>query len=171
MGEARDAHLAVSQALADWLAREYGVKAAVVYDRPARSFARPSAARPQRRCGSRLANDTQLGVARPPLVVCPTSWTPDEDFDLLLEALERAERQLTREAVAASPAGLPRDLAVFLTGRGPLRERSSSARRGATSRRSRSRRCGSSRPIIRRSSAWPISVSACISPRPASICR
>jgi beta-1,4-mannosyltransferase len=46
-------------------------------------------------------------------VVCPTSWTPDEDFDLLLEALERAERQL------ASDVPL---LAVLLTGRGPLRQ-------------------------------------------------
>ena len=39
-----DAHLAVSQALADWLAREYKVKAAVVYDRPGDAFTRPSAA-------------------------------------------------------------------------------------------------------------------------------
>ena len=38
------AHLAVSQALADWLAREYKVKAAVVYDRPGDTFTRPSAA-------------------------------------------------------------------------------------------------------------------------------
>ncbi len=38
-----DAHLAVSQALADWLAREYQVKAAVVYDRPGAAFTRPSA--------------------------------------------------------------------------------------------------------------------------------
>ena len=38
------AHLAVSQALADWLAREYKVKAAVVYDRPGDAFTRPSAA-------------------------------------------------------------------------------------------------------------------------------
>jgi beta-1,4-mannosyltransferase len=46
-------------------------------------------------------------------VVCPTSWTPDEDFDLLLEALERAERQLKSDAPM---------LAVLLTGRGPLRD-------------------------------------------------
>ena len=35
-------HLAVSQALADWLQREWGVKATVLYDRPAAFFAKPS---------------------------------------------------------------------------------------------------------------------------------
>ena len=66
----------------------------------------------------RVANGARLGASRPPIVVCPTSWTPDEDFDLLLEALERAERQLTRDrAETGAPA-----LAVFLTGRGALRD-------------------------------------------------
>lgn len=110
-----DAHLTVSHAFADWLSREYRVKAAVVYDRPWPAFTRPS---PE--AASALWNtlkiDLPAGAARPPIVVCPTSWTPDEDFDLLLEALERAERQLARAGVA-SPA-----LAVFLTGRGQLRE-------------------------------------------------
>ncbi len=54
-----------------------------------------------------------LGAARLPLVVCPTSWTPDEDFDLLLEALERADRRLARG---------DKQLALILTGRGALRE-------------------------------------------------
>jgi beta-1,4-mannosyltransferase len=39
-----NAHLTVSQALADWLQREYRVKATVVYDRPAAAFTRPSTA-------------------------------------------------------------------------------------------------------------------------------
>ncbi len=111
------AHLAVSQALAEWLAREYKVKAAVVYDRPGDAFTRPSADE-AKELWERVATDAKLGSSRPPIVVCPTSWTPDEDFDLLLEALERAERQLTRDrADAGSPA-----LVVFLTGRGALRD-------------------------------------------------
>ena len=41
-----DLHLAVSKALADWLSREYRVKATVVYDRPAAPFEKaPEAAR------------------------------------------------------------------------------------------------------------------------------
>jgi beta-1,4-mannosyltransferase len=110
-----DAHLAVSKGLADWLEREYGVKAAVVYDRPSQAFTRPDASTATT-VWNKVASEAQLGDARLPMVVCPTSWTPDEDFDLLLEALERAERQLT-QAGAPAPA-----LAVFLTGRGALRD-------------------------------------------------
>lgn len=125
-----DGHLAVSQAMGDWLAREYRVTPVIVYDRPAASFAPPSPAVASALWNT-LATEHQLGAARPPIVVCPTSWTPDEDFDLLLEALERAERTLTRARSAeASGANAnhapgaqadPPALAVFLTGLGPLR--------------------------------------------------
>lgn len=111
-----DGHLAVSKALAGWLAAHYGISAAVVYDRPPAAFSRtaPSAAAAM---WTKLANAALLSAERIPLVVCPTSWTPDEDFDLLLEALERAERQLTQGGAPAAPV-----LAVVLTGRGALRE-------------------------------------------------
>ena len=111
-----NAHLTVSQALAGWLAREYKVKAAVVYDRPGDAFTRPAPADAQA-LWEKVAKETGLGSAKPPIVVCPTSWTPDEDFDLLLEALERAERTLTRAGAVTTP-----QLVVFLTGRGALRE-------------------------------------------------
>lgn len=111
-------HLAVSKALAGWLAREYRVTATVTYDRPSEAFAPPppSAASD---LWDKLSAEHRLGSVRPPLVVCPTSWTPDEDFDLLLEALERAERALN--ARAAGSAERPA-LAVLLTGRGPIRD-------------------------------------------------
>ncbi len=112
-----DAHITVSKALADWLSREYRINAAVMYDRPSTAFARPSPSEASA-LWDKLVTKHGLGSARPPIVVCPTSWTPDEDFDLLLEALERAERTLSREH-----AGLPAPaLAIFLTGRGPLRD-------------------------------------------------
>lgn len=107
-----DAHITVSKALADWLLREYRVRATVVYDRPAAAFVRPSAEEAAA-LWEIAAKEAQLGQNRPPMIVCPTSWSPDEDFDLVLEALERAERQLSS---LPAPA-----LAVFLTGRGPLR--------------------------------------------------
>ena len=112
-----DAHLTVSKALAEWLARQYKVTAMVAYDRPSAAFAPPSPAIASA-LWDKIAAEHQLGSTRPPIVVCPTSWTPDEDFDLLLEALERAERTLSR---ARSAEAAPPALAVFLTGRGPLR--------------------------------------------------
>jgi beta-1,4-mannosyltransferase len=122
-----DAHLVVSQALASWLSREYRVKAAVVYDRPAAAFVTPSLAAAAA-LWEKLAAEHHLGTMRRPIVVCPTSWTPDEDFDLLLESLERAERQLlkTRPNDGGQPGDKPAglsipDLVLFLTGRGPLR--------------------------------------------------
>ena len=118
-----DGHLTVSKALAEWLAREYRINATVMYDRPSQAFAQPSVAAAAA-LWDRLSAEHHLGSTRPPIVVCPTSWTPDEDFDLLLEALERAERTLTRSAAAAATdaGGSRPDLIVLLTGRGPLRD-------------------------------------------------
>ena len=114
------AHLAVSQAMADWLQRDYGVRATVVYDRPPHIFSPPSATEGAAVWG-KIAASAGIGPDRIPLVVCPTSWTPDEDFDLLLEALERADRTLTgppgRESAPRAP-----QLVVLLTGKGALRE-------------------------------------------------
>jgi beta-1,4-mannosyltransferase len=94
-------HLAASQALADWLQREYGVRAIVVYDRPGRGAAR----------GAVAASTPEVPS---PLALCPTSWGADEDFDLLLEALERTDRNLARHEKAGQ-------LTVLLTGTGELR--------------------------------------------------
>jgi beta-1,4-mannosyltransferase len=96
------AHVAASQALADWLRREYRVPAAVVYDRPMRSTPARSIA------------PAPIGDAGVPLAVCPTTWGADEDFDLLLEALERTDRTLSKGPQTGR-------LSVLLTGRGEFR--------------------------------------------------
>lgn len=108
-----DANLTVSKNFAGWLAREYKIAPIVVYDRPSVAFVRPSPSEIESRW-RKLATDLQLPSTRTPLIVCPTSWTLDEDFDLLLESLERAERQLP-------PSTTPL-LTVLLTGKGPMRE-------------------------------------------------
>ena len=116
-----DGHLAVSRELAAWLQREYGIAVRVVYDRPARAFA-PVTAAEAGSMWARLAAQGVLPATRVPLAVCPTSWTPDEDFDLLLEALERADRTLGGNFGGGNPSGLPDPkLSVLLTGRGALR--------------------------------------------------
>jgi beta-1,4-mannosyltransferase len=116
-----DAHLTVSKALAEWLFREYRVRATVVYDRPAAAFVRPTTAQASA-LWEKVSKEAQLGASRPPMIVCPTSWSPDEDFDLVLEALERAERQLSHPPSGGNEPLGSFSLAVFLTGRGPLRE-------------------------------------------------
>lgn len=113
-----DAHLAVSKSLADWLQREWQITATVLYDRPTRLFTKPSLDA-STELWQRLARELNLGTRRIPIVVAPTSWTMDEDLDLLLEALERAERTLTATR-AKSEVSAP-DLAVLLTGRGEMR--------------------------------------------------
>lgn len=117
-------HIAVSQALADWLQREWRIEATVLYDRPASCFTKPSL-EAAAELWQRLSRELNLGARRIPLVVCPTSWSPDEDFDLLLEALERAERAVAGLSAASAspvaPSGPAPNLAVVLTGRGQLR--------------------------------------------------
>lgn len=114
-----DGHLAVSRAMADRLRRDWGIDAVVLYDRPPAFFTKPSLDAASA-MWHRLARELTLGSRRLPLVVCPTSWTPDEDFDLLLEALERAERALA--AGRGSSAAGPPALVVLMTGRGALRQ-------------------------------------------------
>ncbi|KAG6857663.1 hypothetical protein H0H87_010232 [Tephrocybe sp. NHM501043] len=70
---------------------------------------------------------------RPALVVSSTSWTPDEDFEILLEAMQMYEIRAGELASLHGKAGnarkeqnevgaLPK-LLVIITGKGPLREK------------------------------------------------
>lgn len=110
-----DRTLCVSQAMADHLRRLGARSPAVLYDRPAAIFA-PTP--PARRSAllARLAGELklpELGIeteARPVLLVSSTSWTADEDFGPLVDAVSRLSR-----------ATLP-PVVVLITGRG--RERS-----------------------------------------------
>lgn len=51
------------------------------------------------------------------LFVSSTSWTPDEDFSVLLEAISMSDR-----ALKVSRADKPRRVVFFITGKGPLRK-------------------------------------------------
>ena len=115
LGQAADAHLCVSAAMRDTLAARWGVTdARVLYDRPAR-LAGPTPLAERRR----LFDGLQLGVdpsspTRPGIVITSSSWTLDEDFGPLLEAMERYD------AAARARPTLP-DLLVLMTGDGPRR--------------------------------------------------
>lgn len=112
-GAKADGAFCVSRAMQARL-DELGVRpqALVVYDRPAQLV------QPLDRAGRR-ALLKQLLPAAPDadaVLVCPTSWTADEDIELLLEALEIRARRSERDG-SSSPS-----LLVLLTGQGPLRE-------------------------------------------------
>src|SRR4029077_19039599 len=77
-----DANLCVSRSLAAFLESRFGVQQArVLYDRPASAFVPMERSEREQ---LRQALFTRFGVHAGPVgfIVCPTSWTEDEDFDL-----------------------------------------------------------------------------------------
>lgn len=115
LGAKADAHLCVAAAMRGLLVDQFGLPdPIVVHDKPKQllpllpvSSRGPAARRILARAGLALPESAALAV-------CPTSWTPDEDMDLLLEALRHWDRQSS-----LSPSTR---LFVLITGRGPLRQ-------------------------------------------------
>lgn len=64
----------------------------------------------------------ELRSDRPALIVSSTSWTPDEDFGILLDALVLYEKRARALATPEAGGDLPKVL-VVVTGKGPLREK------------------------------------------------
>lgn len=115
-GRRADAHLCVSAAMRAALAQRWGIDAAVLPDRPARPFAPlPPAAREAAARDLALRHGRHGDGARPALLVAPSGWSADDDFDLLLDALPRCDAALARRP--RTPG-----LLLLLTGRGPRRE-------------------------------------------------
>jgi beta-1,4-mannosyltransferase len=112
--------LCVSRGLAAFLESRFGVEQArVLYDRPASAFVSIDRAERER---FRQALFTRLGVHAGVVgfIVCPTSWTEDEDFDLIIDAVPWLEERI-RGWEAASPARRFPDLVVLVTGDGARR--------------------------------------------------
>lgn len=59
---------------------------------------------------------------RPALVVSSTSWTPDEDFDILTDALRAYEEIASSRSASDEEERLPK-LLVLITGKGPLKDK------------------------------------------------
>ena len=162
-----NAHLCVTGAMREWLKKEWGVTANLLYDRPPPFFKRlslverhelffrlaphlPSPPKqstvqspkiaPRKRGASRghgkasrldspspsstlvttLCPSTGQVLprpSRPAVLVSSTSWTADEDFGMLLDALS------CLDAAISLPSRAPRfpDFLVLVTGKGPLR--------------------------------------------------
>ncbi|XP_027279753.1 chitobiosyldiphosphodolichol beta-mannosyltransferase isoform X2 [Cricetulus griseus] len=136
-------NLCVTNAMREDLAENWHIRAVTVYDKPASFFKETPldlqhelfmklsrTYSPFQSCSEPLdpsversaftEKDCQSGMVRslhgrPALLVSSTSWTEDEDFSILLGALEKFE-QLT-----LSRDSLP-SLVCVITGKGPLRE-------------------------------------------------
>jgi len=132
-GRRADAHLCVSRRLQEALATEWDIPGAVVfYDRPSAAFApTPSAVREDvlgrlgNAIGLPIGEDVRAapgGSRRPALLVSSTSWTADEDFAVLVDALTQCDERIRAHQESAGRDAFP-PLHVVLTGRGPLRDR------------------------------------------------
>ncbi|WFD01564.1 chitobiosyldiphosphodolichol beta-mannosyltransferase [Malassezia obtusa] len=109
-GRTADAHLFVTRAMRDTLCARWRLRGAarVLYDRPGPQFRRIDAA-------ERAALRARFAREGHALVITSTSWTPDEDMDVLLDAASTYER------LAQAPRARLPPLAVVITGKGPLR--------------------------------------------------
>ena len=115
-----DANLCVSRGLAAFLESRFRVtNAHVLYDRPASAFVPIERGDRERH---RQALFGRLGVhgGTVGFVVCPTSWTEDEDFDVIIDAVVRLEHRIRGWESAGRERRFP-DLVVLVTGDGERR--------------------------------------------------
>ncbi|KAJ0403144.1 hypothetical protein ATCC90586_005572 [Pythium insidiosum] len=142
-GRKADANLCVTRVMKDWLWDTWQIKASVLHDKPPMFF-KPTPLEQQhdlfRRVGDQLehCNDivtwscsqaieetlvskrpsTAYSITRradrPAIIISSTSWTADEDFGILLDALVQLS-----ERTEALPASEFPNLLVVVTGKGP----------------------------------------------------
>lgn len=144
-GRRADAGLCVTSAMRDDLSRQWNVPAAVFYDRPPSwTFGHVSDVDKHELFlrlgnqpgGSVFAADTtadstrftirdgdsiQLREERPLIVVSSTSWTSDEDFSILLDAVVKYNEVARLSRAEDAKNRLP-SLLLVITGRGPMKE-------------------------------------------------
>jgi beta-1,4-mannosyltransferase len=128
-GRSADAHLCVSRGFARFLSERFRLADVhVLYDRPASRFV-PIGRLDREQI--RQALFTRLGIrsAGPVgFVVCPTGWTEDEDFDLVIEAVRHLEDRIRGWEAGGADRRFA-ELVILVTGDG--RRRSEFERRFA----------------------------------------
>jgi beta-1,4-mannosyltransferase len=120
-GRSADAHLCVSRGFGKFLAERFKLSPVhVLYDRPASAFVPIERLERER---IRQALFTRLGVRSSNstgFIVSPTSWTADEDFDVVIEAVLELEDRI-RGWEAGEPSRRFPDLVILVTGDGARR--------------------------------------------------
>lgn len=120
-GRLADTHLCVSRGFAKFLHDRFGVKTAnVLYDRPAAVFV---PLEHTEREHLRQALFTRLGVrggGPVGFIISPTSWTADEDFDVVIDAVRYVEDRI-RGWEAGERGRRFAELVILVTGDGARR--------------------------------------------------
>lgn len=132
-------HFCVSEAMKQWLITHFDIdpkQISVVYDRPPASFSQSISAQEKAALLKKLnftysdlfANGNEdcaeARVEFPeefPIVISATSWTPDEDFEVLLTTLLDVDTRLARLNKKKSDPPGKHKLLVVVTGKGPTR--------------------------------------------------
>mgnify|MGYP003705944975 CR=1 FL=1 len=139
VGRFADSSLCVTHAMKKWLKTEWGIESNVLHDRPPPFFRRANGAE-KHKLFSRLRQNFEavddyastassgptlftldektLREDRPLLAISSTSWTPDEDFGILLDAIVLLAKKA--EDRRSSGKKFPR-LVFVVTGKGPQR--------------------------------------------------
>ncbi|XP_071651528.1 chitobiosyldiphosphodolichol beta-mannosyltransferase-like isoform X2 [Temnothorax longispinosus] len=109
----------VTKAMKEDLEKKWAIQAKILYDRPTDKF-RPITVAEKDEFLCKLTEKYDISVPCSPrrfgFIVSSTSWTEDEDFSILLNALQEYE-----DACEASELNLP-DLICAITGKGPLKD-------------------------------------------------
>ncbi|GAM17405.1 hypothetical protein SAMD00019534_005800, partial [Acytostelium subglobosum LB1] len=136
-GKKAYAHLFVTEAIKNKLVKEWGLQGQtyVLHDKPAPIFMymtdkerldfvklfkdkyKITAEKDVRFIDSALQTAKGSTQTRTALAISSTSWTPDEDFSILLSALVEYDRKLNRIEEGRRP-----NILFFITGKGPQKE-------------------------------------------------
>ena len=119
MSKSATANITVTDAMARVLKERHHIDAITLHDRPASHF-KPLSADEKKWFLMNLPETAQkaggLALGHCRLLVSSTSWTADEDFGILLDALVKYSRKAT------SNPGQPEILAI-ITGKGPTKQK------------------------------------------------
>ena len=117
-----DANICVSRGMAAFIEKKFDVpRPTVLYDRPASVFT-PVDRHEREMFKQALFGRLGARLGASALVVCPTSWTEDEDFDLVVDGVHRLEEKI-RGWEAAAPGRRFTDIVILVTGDGERRTR------------------------------------------------
>ncbi|XP_011635505.1 chitobiosyldiphosphodolichol beta-mannosyltransferase isoform X1 [Pogonomyrmex barbatus] len=112
-------NLCVTQAMKEDLEKKWFIQAKVLYDRPIDNF-HPLTLVEKNEFLCKLAEKYDIKISCSPrtsgFIVSSTSWTEDEDFSILLNALQEYE-----DTCESNESNLP-DLICVITGKGPLKD-------------------------------------------------